>query len=376
MVSKKMRGIVMSKELCNLIEQISKEKGISRDALLKVLESALTTAAKKRYNHKPNIFLRIDPKTCTIKAFEIMTVVPVVNNIHEEVGVEEIRHIFPDKTVGDKVELPVDIGDFGRIAAQTAKQIFFQKVREVEKDVIFDVFKDKVGQITTAIISRKEKGNYFADIKNIEAVLPLREALANDNLKRGDIVKAYIADVRKTQRAPLILLSRTCPEFVAGLLKMEVPEINDKIVEIKGIAREPSERTKIAVFSHDPSIDPVGACVGMKGTRIQSIVRELRGERIDIIAWSSDPRIYIARALTPASVNMVGVNEDEKTAMVVVNDEQLSIAIGKRGQNIKLATKLTGWEIDILSEIEYSKIRADEPEKLQIKRDIEKIKED
>lgn len=376
MVSKKMRGIVMSKELCNLIEQISKEKGISRDALLKVLESALTTAAKKRYNHKPNIFLRIDPKTCTIKAFEIMTVVPVVNNIHEEVGVEEIRHIFPDKTVGDKVELPVDIGDFGRIAAQTAKQIFFQKVREVEKDVIFDVFKNKVGQITTAIISRKEKGNYFADIKNIEAVLPLREALANDNLKRGDIVKAYIADVRKTQRAPLILLSRTCPEFVAGLLKMEVPEINDKIVEIKGIAREPSERTKIAVFSHDPSIDPVGACVGMKGTRIQSIVRELKGERIDIIAWSSDPRIYIARALTPASVNMVGVNEDEKTAMVVVNDEQLSIAIGKRGQNIKLATKLTGWEIDILSEIEYSKIRADEPEKLQIKRDIEKIKED
>lgn len=359
----------MSKELCNLIEQISKEKGIAKDALLKLLESALTTAAKKRYSSTPNIVLRIDSKTCVIRAFDIKTIVQSVVNRQEEVAFEEIQGLFPDKKIGDTVEIPIDIHDFGRIAAQTAKQVFFQKVREVEKDVIFDEFKDKIGQIVTVMVSRKEKGNYYIDIKNTEAVLPQREALVNDNFKRGDVVKAYILDVRKTQKTPLILLSRACPEFVAGLLKMEVPEINDGIVEIKGIAREPSERTKIAVVSHDPSIDPVGACVGMKGTRIQSIVRELRGERIDIIAWSSDPRIFIARALTPASVNMVGVNEDEKTAMVIANDEQLSLAIGKRGQNIKLATKLTGWEIDILSETEYSNMKAEEPEKLQFKRD-------
>jgi len=212
---------------------------------------------------------------------------------------------------------------------------------------------------------RKEKGNYFVNLKNTEAVLPQRETLPNENLKRGDIVKAFLLDVRKTSKGPLILLSRTCPEFISGLLKMEVPEIHDNIVVIKGIAREPAERTKIAVMSNDPSIDPVGACVGMKGTRIQSIVREIRGERIDIISWSSDPRVFIARALTPASVNMVVVDEEEMTAMVVANDEQLSLAIGKRGQNIKLATNLTGWEIDILSESEYSKKKTEEAEKIQ-----------
>ncbi len=353
----------MSKELSNLIEQISKEKGISREALIKLLESALITAAKKRFINNPNLTLRIDPKTFIIQAFEVKTIVSEVVNKNEEIAHEAIRDIFPDKPIGDTVEIPIALHDFGRIAAQNAKQVFLQKVREVEKDVIFDEFKDKIGQVVTVTVTRKEKGSYFINLKNTEAVLPQRETLANESLKRGDIVKAYIMDVKKTSKTPSILLSRACPEFVAGLLRMEVPEINDKIVEIKAIAREPSERTKIAVMSNDPSIDPVGACVGMKGTRIQSIVRELRGERIDIIAWSIDPRIFIARALTPASVNMVGVNEEEKTAMVIANDEQLSLAIGKRGQNIKLATKLTGWEIDILSETEYSKMKTEDVEK-------------
>lgn len=353
----------MSKELCNLITQISKEKGISKDALIKLLESALVTAAKKKFSANPNITVHIDPKTCVLQAFEVKRVVDEVVNKNEEVSSEDIKNSFPDKMHGDTIEIPIAIQDFGRIAAQTAKQVLFQKVREVEKDVIFDEFKDKIGQIVTVTVMRKEKGSYYVNLKNIEVVLPQKETLANENLKRGDIVKAYIIDIRKTPKGPLILLSRTCPEFVSGLMKLEVPEINDKIVVIKGIAREPSERTKIAVLSNDPSIDPVGACVGMKGTRIQSIVREIRGERIDIIAWSSDPRVFIARALTPASVNMVGVNEDEKTAMVVANDEQLSLAIGKRGQNIKLATKLTGWEIDILSESEYSKMKTEDAEK-------------
>lgn len=353
----------MSKELCNIINQISKEKGISKDALIQLLESALITAAKKRFSANPNITLHIDQKTCAIQAFEIKKVVDEIVNKNDEISIKDIKNIFPDKQVGDTVEIPIAIEDFGRIAAQTAKQVLFQKVREVEKDLIFDEFKDKLGQIVTVTIMRKEKGYYYANLKNTEVVLPQKEILANDNLKRGDVVKAYIIDIKKTSKGPLILLSRTCPEFVLGLLKQEVPEINDNIVVVKAIAREPSERTKIAVFSNDPSIDPVGACVGMKGTRIQSIVREIRGERIDIIAWSSDPRVFIARALTPASVNMVGVNEDEKTAMVIANDKQLSLAIGKRGQNIKLATKLTGWEIDILSESEYSKLKTEDAEK-------------
>lgn len=353
----------MSKELCNIINQISKEKGISQEALLKLLESALITAAKKRFGGNQNITVHIDPKTCNLQAFEIKKIVTKVSNKNEEILYDEVKDIFPDKTVGDNIELPISIQDFGRIAAQTAKQVLLQKVREVEKDIIFDEFKDKLGQVVTVTINRKEKGNYYVNLKNIEAILPQRETLATENLKRGDIVKAYILDIKKTSKGPLILLSRTCPEFIIELLKLEVPEINDKVVVIKGIAREPSERTKIAVFSNDPSIDPVGACVGMKGTRIQSIVREIRGERIDIISWSSDPRVFIARALTPASVNMVGVNEEERTAMVVANDEQLSLAIGKRGQNIKLATKLTGWEIDILSESDYAKIRTEELDK-------------
>ncbi|MCX8030876.1 MAG: transcription termination factor NusA [Thermodesulfovibrionales bacterium] len=353
----------MSKELCNIINQISKEKGISQQSIIKLLESALITAAKKKFGGNPNILVRIDTKTCELQVLEKKKLVKNVTNKNNEVAFDEYKDLFPDKSIGDEIEVPISVQDFGRIAAQTAKQVLLQKVRELEKDLIYDEFKDKVGQIVTVTVNRKEKANYYVTLKNVEAILPQKETLANENLKRGDVVKAYLVDIKKTSKGPLIFLSRSCPEFVIELLKQEVPEINDNIVVIKGVAREPSERTKIAVTSNDPAIDPVGACVGMKGTRIQSIVREIKGERIDIIAWSNDPRVFIARALTPATVNMVGLNEEEKTAMVVANDEQLSLAIGKKGQNIKLATKLTGWEIEILSESEYSKIRTEELEK-------------
>jgi N utilization substance protein A len=354
----------MSKELCFAIDQISREKGISRDALLKVLEAALLSAARKKFSGRNNIDLRIDPKTCDIKAFEIKRVVETVSNSEEEIAIEDVLDTFPGKTIGDTVEIPIHLHDFGRIAAQTAKQVIFQKVREAERDIIYDEYKDKVGQIISGTVLRKEKGNYYISLAKTEAILPLKETLPNETLKRGDMVKAYLSDVRLTSKGPAIMLSRTDPNFVVGLFKVEVPEIHDGAVIIKGIAREPGERTKIAVYSTDPSIDAVGACVGMKGTRVQSIVRELRGERIDIIPWSDDPRIFIARALTPATVDRVGIHEEEeKTAMVIADDQQLSLAIGKRGQNIKLATKLTGWEIDILSESEYSKIRMEETDK-------------
>jgi transcription termination/antitermination protein NusA len=369
----------MAKELCFVIDQIGREKGISRETLVKLLEAALLSAARKRFLTKPNINLRIDLKTCDIQVFEAKTVVESVINPNEEISVTDAAAIAPDATAGSTVELPVQLQDFGRIAAQTAKQVLFQKVREAERDIIFEDYKDKMGQIISGAVIRKEKGFYFIALGKTEAVLPQKDTLPGETLKRGDIVKAYLADVRQTAKGPVIILSRTDPRFIAGLFRMEVPEIHDGIVIIKDIAREPGERTKIAVSSKDSSIDPVGACVGMKGTRVQSIVREVRGERIDIIPWNEDPRIFIARALTPASVDRVGINDTgaEKSAMVIADDQQLSLAIGKRGVNIKLASKLTGWEIDILSESEYSKLKLEEADKAfddNLKSETEKAK--
>jgi N utilization substance protein A len=353
----------MAKELCYVIDQISREKGIPRDVLIETLRSALLSAARKKFGGRTNIDLTIDPKTCDISAFEIKKIVPKVSNKDEEISVNDAKKISPEAIEGETVNVPLDLHDFSRIAAQTAKQVIFQRVREAERDVIYSEFKDKVGQVVSGMVMRKEKGIYFLNLGKTEALLLVKETLPNENLKRGDTVRAYIEDVRITPKGPAILVTRTSPQFVAALFRMEVPEINDGLVIIKDIVREPGERTKLAVFSKNPSIDPVGACVGMKGTRVQSIVRELRGERIDIIPWTDDPRQLVARALSPAAVERIGINEETKTAMVVVNDQQLSLAIGKRGQNVRLAMKLTGWDIDIISESEYSKIRIEEADK-------------
>ena len=353
----------MSKELCYVIDQISREKGISRDILIDALQSALLSAARKRFGGRTNIDLVIDPNTCEIVAFEIKKIVSKVSDKDEEISLKEAKKKFPGLAVGDIASIPLDLHDFTRIAAQTAKQIIFQKVREAERDVIYNEFKDKVGQIVSGVIMRKERGAYFLNLGKTEAILPIKETIPNENLKRGDTVRAFVEDVRITPKGPAIMVSRNAPKFVAALFKMEVPEINDELVIIKDIVREPGERTKLTVNSKNPSIDPVGACVGMKGTRVQSIVRELRGERIDIIPWTDDPRQLIARSLSPAAVDRVGINEEDKTAMVIVNDQQLSLAIGKRGQNVRLAMKLTGWDIDILSDTEYSKIRMEEADR-------------
>lgn len=353
----------MSKELCQVIDQISREKGIARSVLIEALESALLSAMRKKYGGRSNINLSIDRQKCSIRVYETKTIVSHVENPMEEISSQEAKKIDPSMKDGDEIEFPLDLQDLGRIAAQTAKQVIFQRVREAERDVIYNDYKDKVGQIVSGVVMRREKGAYFINLGKTEAVLPVKEALPEENLKRGDTAKAIIEDVRITTKGPAIVLSRTTPQFVAALFKMEVPEINEGLVSIKNIVREPGERTKIAVYSNDSSVDPVGSCVGMKGTRVQTIVRELRGERIDIIPWTDDPRILIARALSPAAVDKVGVNEEGKTAMVVVNDQQLSLAIGKKGQNVRLAMKLTGWDIDIISDTEYSKIRMEETDK-------------
>lgn len=353
----------MSKELCHVIEQISREKGISRDILIDALQSALLSAAIKRFGGRTNIDLIIDPKTCDISAFETKRIVSEVTDENEEISLDVAQKMFPDMGEDDIAQIPLDLHGFTRIAAQTAKQIIFQKVREAEREVIYNEFKDKVGAIVSGVVMRKERGAYFLNLGKTEAILPVKETSPNENLKRGDTVRAYVEDVRITPKGPAIMVSRNAPQFVASLFKMEVPEINDELVIIKDIVREPGERTKITVYSKNTSIDPVGACVGMKGTRVQSIVRELRGERIDIIPWTDDPRQLIARALSPAAVDRVGINEEDKTAMVIVNDQQLSLAIGKKGQNVRLAMKLTGWDIDILSDTEYSKIRMEEADR-------------
>jgi N utilization substance protein A len=368
----------MTKELFYAIEQISREKGIPKEVLVSALESALLSAARKKYGGRENVHLKIDEKTYSIDLYETKRIVEKVENADEEVSLKEAKKIAPEKGLGEEIDFPLDIHDFGRIAAQTAKQVIFQRVREAERDVIYNEYKDKIGQVVSGTVMRKEKGLYFVNIGKTEAIMPVRETLPMENLKRGDMVRAYIEDIRSTSKGPAIIITRTSPQFVAALFRSEVPEISEGLVVVKDVVREPGERTKIAVYSTNSSVDPVGACVGMKGTRVQSIVRELKGERIDIIPWNDDPRMLIARALSPASIERVGVNEEEKTAMVVVNDQQLSVAIGRRGHNVKLAMKLTGWDIDIISESEYSKIKMEETEKAldeSIKKQEEKERE-
>jgi N utilization substance protein A len=350
----------MNRELINIVEQMSRERGIPKETIIETLESALMSAARKKYGITVNLQVKIDQKSGNIGMTALKKIVDTVSNPHEEISLKEAREIDPKKNIGDEIEAPLKLVDFGRIAAQTAKQVLFQKVREAEREAIYEEYKDRVGEIVSGVVIRKEKGNYYVAIGRAEAMLPQRGVLAGETLKRGETIRVYIEDVRLTPKGPGIILSRTHPNFVAELFKMEIPEIYEGLVVIKNIVREPGERTKLTVYSNNPTIDPVGACVGMKGTRVQSIVRELKGERIDIIPLTDDPRELLIKALSPASVERIGINEEEKSAMVVVSDQQLSIAIGKKGQNVRLAMKLTGWDIDIISESEYANIKSGE----------------
>jgi len=351
----------MSQELIHVIDQISKEKGISKEMVVEAVESALVSAAKKKYGAQ-RIAVQIDPKRGDIIMYAYKKVVADVLNPDEEITLEEAQSLYPDAQMEGEVPLQVEFQGFGRIAAQTARQVIVQKVREAEREVILKEFNDKIGQLVNGIVLRHEKGAYYIDLGKTEAVLPAREQVPRESYRRGDRVRAYVLEVRDTSKGPQVVLSRAHPDFVSRLFEMEVPEIYENIVEIKGVVREAGDRTKIAVASKDSQVDPVGACVGMKGSRVQAVVRELRGEKIDIIPWSEDPRIFIAKALSPAVVEKVGVTEEDRSALTVVADSQLSLAIGKKGQNVRLAAKLTGWKIDILSESEYDQERQKERE--------------
>lgn len=352
----------MGRELVNVIEQISREKGIKSDTILNAVKSALQTAAKKSFGASDNIQIEIDQNTGEIQVILIKRIVEHVTNPKEELTVEEAREIDSEAELGDEIGALIDVGDFGRIAAQTAKQVIFQKVREAEWDTVYKDFIDRQGDIVHGVILGQESRNYIVDLGKTEALLTYKEQIPRETFRRGDRIRALLCEVKPSSKGPQLILSRSHPEFVSKLFAIEVPEIYEKIVTIKNVVREPGDRTKIAVISRDASVDPVGACVGMKGSRVQAVVRELRGEKIDIIPWSEDPRVFIAEALSPAVVERVGINEEEKSALVVVTDQQLSLAIGKKGQNVRLAAKLANWKIDIISETDYEAKRSKERE--------------
>jgi N utilization substance protein A len=355
----------MNRELITVIDEIGRQKGIDKARVIGAIESALQTAAKKRFGQAENIQVEIDPKTGEISVVSKKVIVDTVTNPKAEISLKEAREFDDGAEVGDEIGSLIEMDELGRIAAQTAKQVIFQKVREAEWEAVQKEYSTRQGDLVNGIVLGMERRNYLVDLGKTEAVLPIQEQIPRETYRRGDRVKALLLEVRRTPKDVQVILSRSHPQFVAKLFEMEVPEVGEKIVEIKSIVREPGDRTKIAVSSRDKAVDPVGACVGIKGSRVQAVVRELRGEKIDIITWTSDPRVFIAEALNPATIEKVGIDEDKKSALVVVADSQLSLAIGKNGQNVRLAARLTNWKIDIISATEYEKEKAERDKEIK-----------
>ncbi|HEY7716285.1 MAG TPA: transcription termination factor NusA [Candidatus Binatia bacterium] len=343
----------MQQDLNRVIEQVSKEKGIDKTILISALENAMISAAKKKFGHQRKIEAQFNPEIGEVELFEAKTVVDQVQDESTEITLKEAQETLdPDAQVGDELLCKLDSSLFGRIAAQAAKQNIVQRLRDAEREIIYNEFKGREGQLVNGIVQRFEKRNIIVNLGRTDAILPEKEQVPRERYRQGDRIRAYIVSVEITSRGPQIVLSRTHPGMLIQLFAQEVPEIYEGIVEVKGAAREPGGRAKIAVVSHDPDVDPVGACVGMKGTRVQSVVQELRGEKIDIVHWIPDQAEYVCRALAPAKVSKIIIDDDEHTMEVIVPDDQLSLAIGKKGQNVRLASRLTGWRIDVRSEAE------------------------
>ena len=344
-------------ELLQIADAVAREKAIDRQVVIMAMEDAIQQAAKSRYGSENEIKAEVDPKTGEIRLARLLEVVEQVTIDATQISLAEARRRNPAAQVGDFIAEPLPPLDFGRVAAQNAKQVIVQKVREAERERQFEEFKDRVGEIVNGIVKRVEYGNVIVDLGRAEAIVRRDETLPRENFRYGDRIRAYVYDVRREQRGPQIFLSRTHPEFMAKLFAQEVPEVYDGIVTIKSVARDPGSRAKIAVVSRDASIDPVGACVGMRGSRVQAVVNELQGEKIDIIQWSPDAATFIVNGLAPAEVVKVVLDEDAERIEVVVPDAQLSLAIGRKGQNVRLASQLTGWDIDIMTEASESERR-------------------
>jgi N utilization substance protein A len=344
-------------ELLQIADAVAREKAIDRKIVLGAMEDAIAKAARSRYGSETEVRAEIDPKSGELHLSRHMLVVETVENPASHISLEDARRRHPAAQIGDTIADPLPPLEYGRIAAQSAKQVIVQKVREAERDRQYDEYKDRIGDIVNGIVKRVEYGNVVVDLGRGEAIVRRDEMLPREVFRNGDRIRAYIYDVRREQRGPQIFLSRTHPQFMSKLFAQEVPEIYDGIVEVKAVARDPGSRAKIAVVSRDSSVDPVGACVGMRGSRVQAVVNELQGEKIDIIPWSQDIATFVVNALAPAEVAKVVLDEERERIEVVVPDQQLSLAIGRRGQNVRLASQLTGWDIDILTEQEESERR-------------------
>ena len=347
-------------ELLQVADTVARDKGIDRDEVLQAMEQAIQKAGRSKYGQEYDIRAEIDRKNGEIRLMRFREVKDPVENEATQIPLSEAKRFNPEAEIGDFITDPLPPIDFGRIAAQTAKQVIVQKVRDAERQRQYSEYKDRVGEIVNGLVKRVEFGNVIVDLGRAEAILRRDELLPRESFRQGERVRAYIYDVRQEARGPQIFLSRTHPQYMAKLFAQEVPEIYDGIIEIKAVARDPGSRAKIAVISRDSGIDPVGACVGMRGSRVQAVVGELQGEKIDIIPWSQDPATFVVNGLAPAEVTKVVMDEEQRRIEVVVPDDQLSLAIGRRGQNVRLASQLTGWDIDILTEAEESERRTEE----------------
>jgi N utilization substance protein A len=354
----------MTSNLNYVIEQVGKDKGIDRKVIIEALEQAVLTASRKKYGHQGEIEVHYNEEVGEVELFQFKQVVVEVTNPSTEISLGEARGLDSEAQIGDSLGVKLNT-DFGRIGAQTAKQVIIQKVRDAERENVYNEFKDRKGDLVSGAVQRMEKGNLYISIGRAEAVLFSKEQIPGETYRQGERLRAYILEVQKNSKGPQIYLSRTHPGFLIKLFEMEVPEISEGVIKITSAAREPGERAKISVYSSNRDVDPVGACVGMKGSRVQSVVQELRGERIDIIPWAQDQAKYVCNALAPAKISRVYIDEENRHMEVVVADDQLSLAIGKKGQNVRLASKLTSWKIDIKSESRMEKISSEILEKFQ-----------
>jgi N utilization substance protein A len=346
----------MITDLLRTIEQVSRDKGIDAKILIEALEEAVRSAVKKKFGLEYELEVSFNMEIGEIEVFEFKEVVDEVTDDRIQVSLEQARELDPESEIGDSLGMKMDTDALGRIAAQSAKQVIMQRLREAERDAVYGEFKDRKGEIVNGIVQRIDKGAIIANLGKAEAELPVREQIPKEAYTQGDRVRAYIYDVKQFSRGPQIVLSRTHPNFLSALFESEVPEISEGIVTIMQVAREPGSRAKIAVASKDKDVDPVGACVGMKGSRVQAVVQELRGEKIDIVPWDPDQAKFVCNALAPAEILRVIVDEESRAMEVVVPDDQLSLAIGKKGQNVRLASRVTNWKLDVRSESEYNKL--------------------
>ncbi len=341
-------------DIKRVVEQVSRDKGIDREVLIKAIEDAMGSAARKKFGNKIDVEVQYNKETGEIEVFQFKDVAAEITEPDIQISLEEGRKLDPECEIGDSLGTKMDTSTFGRIAAQSAKQVIIQKMKDAERDAVYSSFIDRKGEVINGIVQRFDRNDIIVNLGHTECILPVREQIPRETYRRGDRIRALILDVLHDTRGPQIVLSRTHPDFLINLFKTEVPEISEGIVTIMGASREPGIRAKFSVASNDSDIDPVGACVGMKGSRVQNVVQELRGEKIDIISWHIDPAKFVCNALSPAEISRVIIDEENLSMEVIVPDEHLSIAIGKKGQNVRLASKLTQWHLDVISETRYS----------------------